>query len=29
MGRLAKQRYCFNCGADIGVYTDYDRMDDC
>lgn len=25
----AKMRYCFNCGEEIGVYADYDRLDDC
>ena len=29
MPREAKERFCFNCGASMGVYADYDRMDDC
>lgn len=27
--KVAKERFCFNCGASMGVYADYDRMDDC
>ncbi len=27
--REAKMRHCWNCGAEMGVYADYDRMDDC
>lgn len=22
-------RHCFNCGAELGVYADYDPLDDC
>jgi hypothetical protein len=22
-------RHCFNCGAELGVYADYDRLDTC
>lgn len=29
MAREPKERFCFNCGASMGVYADYDRMDDC
>lgn len=29
MPRVAKQRYCFNCGEDIGFYADYERTDTC
>ena len=29
MPREAKERFCFNCGASLGVYADYDRMDAC
>jgi hypothetical protein len=29
MNRQPKERFCFNCGASMGVYADYDRMDDC
>jgi hypothetical protein len=29
MPRVAKQRYCFNCGEDIGIYADYERTDTC
>ena len=29
MPRVAKQRYCFNCGEDIGIYADYDPRDTC
>jgi hypothetical protein len=29
MPRQAKMRYCFNCGAELGAYADYDPMDDC
>lgn len=24
-----KERFCFNCGASLGVYADWDRLDDC
>lgn len=24
-----KMRHCFNCGAELGVYADYDRLDTC
>lgn len=24
-----KMRHCFNCGAELGVYADYDRFDTC
>lgn len=29
--QIAKMRYCFNCGAEIGVFTsfDYDELDTC
>lgn len=29
MAGVAKERFCFSCGASMGVYADYDRMDDC
>ncbi len=29
MIRTPKMRHCFNCGKELGVYADYDRMDDC
>ena len=29
MPRMAKQRYCFNCGEDIGIHADYDPLDTC
>jgi len=29
MPKVAKMRYCFNCGAQLGVYADYDPLDDC
>ena len=29
MPKQAKERFCFNCGASMGVYADYDRLDDC
>lgn len=29
MPREPKERFCFNCGTRMGVYADYDRMDDC
>lgn len=29
MANIPKQRHCFNCGAELGFYADYDRMDDC
>jgi hypothetical protein len=25
----AKMRHCYNCGAEIGVYAGYDRLDTC
>lgn len=24
-----KMRYCFNCGAELGAYSDYDQLDTC
>lgn len=24
-----KMRHCFNCGEELGVYADYDPLDDC
>jgi len=24
-----KMRYCFYCGAEMGVYADYDKLDTC
>jgi hypothetical protein len=27
--RTPKMRHCFNCGAEMGVYADYDPMDTC
>ena len=27
--KQAKMRHCFNCGAEIGVYIDYDNLDTC
>lgn len=29
MSKTAKMRRCFNCGEEIGVYADYDPLDDC
>jgi len=29
MPKQAKMRRCFNCGAEIGVYGDYDRLVTC
>jgi hypothetical protein len=29
MSRTPRMRHCFNCGAAIGVYADYDRLDTC
>jgi hypothetical protein len=29
MTKIAKMRHCFNCGAELGCYADYDRLDDC
>lgn len=29
MARAPKMRHCFNCGQELGVYTDYDPLDDC
>jgi hypothetical protein len=26
---MAKMRYCFNCGEELGAYADYDRLDTC
>lgn len=26
---MAKMRRCFYCGDEIGVYSDYDRLDTC
>lgn len=28
MPREAKMRHCWYCGDEIGVYADYDRMDE-
>lgn len=25
----AKMRHCFNCGAELGVYADYEPLDTC
>jgi hypothetical protein len=25
----AKMRHCWYCGAELGVYSDYDRLDTC
>lgn len=27
--KTPKMRHCFNCGEELGVYADYDPMDDC
>ena len=27
--REPKMRHCFNCGAELGAYADYDPMDTC
>lgn len=27
--KTSKMRHCFNCGADLGAYADYDRLDTC
>ena len=29
MNKTPKRRFCFNCGADIGSYADYDHLDTC
>lgn len=29
MPREARQRYCFYCGEDIGIYADYEPTDTC
>jgi hypothetical protein len=29
MPKEAKERFCFNCGASMGCYADYDPLDDC
>lgn len=29
MGLKPKMRHCFNCGAELGCYADYDRADTC
>jgi hypothetical protein len=29
MPKVAKMRYCFNCGEELGCYADYDPLDDC
>lgn len=29
MTKTAKMRHCFNCGEELGVYADYDRLDTC
>lgn len=29
MNRVEKMRHCFNCGDEMGVYADYDRLDTC
>lgn len=29
MPKQAKERFCFNCGASMGVYADYDPLDNC
>jgi hypothetical protein len=29
MPKEAKMRFCFNCGVEIGRYTDYDNLDHC
>lgn len=26
---MNKERFCFNCGASLGFYADYDRLDNC
>ena len=27
--KLAKMRHCFFCGKELGVYADYDPLDNC
>lgn len=27
--KATKMRHCFNCGAELGCYADYDPMDHC
>jgi hypothetical protein len=27
--KTPKMRHCWNCGDEMGVYADYDRMDTC
>ena len=27
--KLPRMRHCFNCGAELGRYSDYDRLDHC
>lgn len=29
MPKEAKERFCCYCGTSMGVYADYDRLDDC
>jgi len=29
MPRAPKMRHCFNCGAELGVYADFDPLDNC
>lgn len=29
MARAPKMLHCFYCGEEIGVYADYDPLDDC
>jgi hypothetical protein len=29
MTRAKKMRHCFNCGAELGEYADYDPLDTC
>ena len=29
MSKIAKMRFCFNCGAELGCYADHDPLDDC
>ena len=27
--KIAKMRYCFNCGEELGVYDGHDELDTC
>ena len=27
--KLARMRYCFNCGSELGCYAEHDPLDNC